>query len=60
MTEQERKQWYGDCPTCIYTSSAKGNKWKSGTRICTHPAGEQYTIEGLVSNCDGWIENKGA
>lgn len=49
---------YGDCPTCIYTNC--GPQYRSGHRLCTHPSGELYTIDGLVSKCDGWVERKGA
>lgn len=58
MTQQDKIKWHGDCPTCVYTNC--GPQHKSGHRLCTHPAGELYTIDGLVSKCDGWVEMKGA
>lgn len=52
MIREDKLKWYGDCPTCIYTICYPDR------RLCRHPAGELYTIDGIVSRCDGWIERK--
>lgn len=56
MISQNKQKWHGDCPTCLYTYSRK--EFHSGMVLCSHPAGELFMIDGLVSNCDGWIESK--